>query len=278
MSAPSLWRSDHRMRFVDQVSADLSLHPSACRLAIALSRFVNSRTLLCWPTQETLAELVGLKKRHVQNILDALAGAGHLQVISVVDKRQRDRRRNGYRIILKDAVSERILSSQRGKDEENQSSNDANALSEQCAENEPDIPDRRTPVHLNKRTPVHLNRRTGVRNNKEEDNLLESNSARALSRRAQRDGAGPLHRARAFERLDELSKPPDYSHSPATLSAEARTKMGLPQEVACGPPKGDPKNLDHGGSLSRSPHALGRQCENPLEELIFMPKLFVFRG
>ena len=90
------------MRFIDQVSSDLSLHANACRVAIALSGYVNSRTMMCWPTQERLAELVGLTERSVRSALNALADAGHLQVIQIVDKRYEDRRRNGYRVILKD--------------------------------------------------------------------------------------------------------------------------------------------------------------------------------
>ena len=39
---------------------------------------------------EDLAELVGLKERQVRNILDAMAAAGHLQIIQIVDKRHQD--------------------------------------------------------------------------------------------------------------------------------------------------------------------------------------------
>jgi Helix-turn-helix domain len=140
------WRADHRMRFIDQVSADLGLPPNACRVAIALSRYVNSRTLMCWPTQKILAELVGLTERRIRSAIDALAAAGHLQVIQITDKRYEDQRRNGYLMIMKDVSG--------------------------APENVSDS-GRQRPVNGGRQRPVNGGRQRPVNNI--EDNLRESN-------------------------------------------------------------------------------------------------------
>jgi len=210
MSAPkagALWRSDHRMRFVDQVCADQTMPANACRIAIALSRYVNSRTRLAWPTQETLAELLGLTERSIRSGLTDLAEAGHIQIIPIVDTRCKDQRRNGYLVIIKDD----------GKP---------------ASESPPEMTDTGSnlPVNTGRDFPVNTGSNLPV-NIREESNPLEFNTALARAARARAlsstSSARAANRPRAFEgRLPQ--PPPDYSHvPPPPLSFETRKIMGL---------------------------------------------------
>ena len=173
--------------------------------------------------------MVGLKERHVRDMLDALAKAGHLQVIQIVDERHQDQRRNGYRIILKDAegVTERISPSQQRKDEQNQCSENTDVPPEHYAENLPDLADTGTAVPVNSGTTVPVNTGATVPVNLKEENPIELNT-RSFER--ERGARAAFIRARmAFEGRP----PPDFRHAPTTVSAEARVKMGLPDKPPC---------------------------------------------
>jgi len=253
-----LWRADDRVRFIDQVSGDLTLNANTCRVAVALSRYVNSRTRLCWPTQRMLAELVGLTERSVRSALEALAKTGHLQVIQIVDKRYRDRRRNGYRIILKDDTGSQL------------------------------------PINGGSNFPVNTGSQLPVE--QIEDNKLESNhssssakspsSARRLQAKVK--AQGDLSCFQREEGAFEGSK----TQKVEGLSSELRSRLGLPErqrpmaDQGELPPavgsqatssfrssqKGTKENATMGGSFPRFAGALARQCVNLLDSAIFIVK------
>ena len=148
---------------------------SAFRLAVALSGFVNSRTLLCAGRPKRGSRRVGrTEKAPCAGYARRAAQAGHLQVIQIIDKRQRDKRRNGYKIILKDAegVTEQIVASQGIKDQENQRSTDTNVSPDR---NAPDLADSGATVPLNSGARSALNSGATVPLNLKEDNPLRIN-------------------------------------------------------------------------------------------------------
>jgi hypothetical protein len=71
-----------KFAWLDQVAADLSISPTAFRLAFILaSRFLNRGTGDGWPSQETLGQLVGITPRGIRKLVDQLISRGHLAVI-----------------------------------------------------------------------------------------------------------------------------------------------------------------------------------------------------
>lgn len=73
---PKDWTS-RRLAWIDAVAMDHRVSAEAFRLAHILgAKFMNPKTGDAWPSQETLAELLGIKERQVRKHLDALCAAG----------------------------------------------------------------------------------------------------------------------------------------------------------------------------------------------------------
>ena len=82
-----------------QVFADKTLHPTAFKLAFAVSQYINRKTRKAFPSLPTLASAVGITTRAVINLIARLEANGHLLV-----ERHRVRgrnRSNTYRLNIK---------------------------------------------------------------------------------------------------------------------------------------------------------------------------------
>jgi hypothetical protein len=92
-----------RFQWLDQVASDPGISGSTCKLAILIAcRFLNRKTNTAWPSQVTLAELLGIRTREgVRRCVDQLVDGGHLAV-QVSHGRGFS---NRYRIILKDVAA-----------------------------------------------------------------------------------------------------------------------------------------------------------------------------
>jgi hypothetical protein len=86
----------HLFAWLQQVAADRALPNTAAGVAIAIGKFINRKSGEAWPTQETLANVLGITVRAVQRNLAALADRGHLS-ITVARGRHKP---NTYRTIL----------------------------------------------------------------------------------------------------------------------------------------------------------------------------------
>lgn len=69
--------------WLNRVVSDDSLPPRAFKLAYVISQHINRTLHTAWPSQETLAEAIGLKPgenitRTVRRLTDALVAGGHL--------------------------------------------------------------------------------------------------------------------------------------------------------------------------------------------------------
>jgi hypothetical protein len=64
--------------FLRQVFADKALHPTAFKLAFAISQYVNRKTRKAWPELPTLASAAGISKRTVIRLIEGLEANGHL--------------------------------------------------------------------------------------------------------------------------------------------------------------------------------------------------------
>ncbi|MGJ5049942.1 helix-turn-helix domain-containing protein [Bradyrhizobium oligotrophicum] len=83
--------------WLQQIAADRLLPPLALHVATILASYFNQRSGEAWPTQETLANRLGISTRAVSRNLFQLAALGHLGVVI-----SRGRRRpNVYRPVLK---------------------------------------------------------------------------------------------------------------------------------------------------------------------------------
>ena len=71
-----------KLEWLERVQDDRSVSPSAMSLAFAISRHINRKTLDAFPSQKTLADLVGIKPRQVRTLISALVARGHLHVES----------------------------------------------------------------------------------------------------------------------------------------------------------------------------------------------------
>ncbi|MGY3496683.1 helix-turn-helix domain-containing protein [Bradyrhizobium sp. USDA 4502] len=80
-----------------QVAVDRSLPPMALHVATIVAQHVNQRSGDAWPTQETIANALGITDRAVRRNVTELAARGHLDV-AVSGGRHRP---NVYRPILK---------------------------------------------------------------------------------------------------------------------------------------------------------------------------------
>jgi hypothetical protein len=72
-----------RLNWIDAVALDLRVSAEAFRLAhVIQSRFINSKTGEAWPSQETIADLLGIKERQVRNLISELVA------LNWIDKRR----------------------------------------------------------------------------------------------------------------------------------------------------------------------------------------------
>ncbi len=67
-----------KFAWLEAVARDASLRASASRLAIVLSAFFNRESGDAWPSMDTLADLLGMTRRGVQKLIEALVEAGFL--------------------------------------------------------------------------------------------------------------------------------------------------------------------------------------------------------
>ncbi len=74
-----------KFAWLEAVARDANLRPSAARLAIILVKkytnreeFLDSGTLIAWPSVDTLASILGMTPRGVQKVTDSLVERGHL--------------------------------------------------------------------------------------------------------------------------------------------------------------------------------------------------------
>jgi hypothetical protein len=71
---------DFRLVWLRQVAADRRLVGQAPRVAIALSELVDPTTYTARPTQQQIADRLGITTRTVREALSALVERGHLKV------------------------------------------------------------------------------------------------------------------------------------------------------------------------------------------------------
>lgn len=93
-------RARHKFRWLNQIARDPSVSDATFRLAFLLSNFFSREDGTAWPSQETLARLLGKSIRAVRTASDALAVFGYL-AIEVSRGRGRS---NRYRPILKNRL------------------------------------------------------------------------------------------------------------------------------------------------------------------------------
>jgi hypothetical protein len=93
-----------QFRWLRQVASDRELPPSAARVAIALTQYLNHKTGRAWPAQETLAATLGLTSRAVRASLAAMARQGHITTDGHCNGGRH--RHNVYRMALKPMATE----------------------------------------------------------------------------------------------------------------------------------------------------------------------------
>lgn len=83
MPAPKLTaaRSTHRkFLWIRQVCADPQLRHLPCRIAALMLDYINLKSQVAWPSQQTLAAAAGVTPRAVQTALRCLERSGHITV------------------------------------------------------------------------------------------------------------------------------------------------------------------------------------------------------
>jgi DNA-binding MarR family transcriptional regulator len=91
--------TSHIFAWLRQVFADETLHPTAFKLAFAVSQYVNRKKRKAWPSLPTLAGAAGISKSTAIRLIDGLEANGHIEV-----ERHRVRGRNRsniYRLNVK---------------------------------------------------------------------------------------------------------------------------------------------------------------------------------
>jgi len=78
----SLKFSTLRAQWLEDVENDSGVSHMQFRLAYVLAGYFNSDTGKAWPSQETLANRLGVTRRGIQKALAALAARGHLHIES----------------------------------------------------------------------------------------------------------------------------------------------------------------------------------------------------
>ena len=69
-----------KSKWLECIGGDLDLPDSACRLALAIGRFLNSESADAWPSIATLANRTGHTERNIQRILKMLVQRGYLTI------------------------------------------------------------------------------------------------------------------------------------------------------------------------------------------------------
>lgn len=71
--------TSHKMDWINAIAEDRRLGPIECRVAVAIGRYVNQKTLKAWPSQETIADKAGgISVRQVQRAVKRLCDTGWL--------------------------------------------------------------------------------------------------------------------------------------------------------------------------------------------------------
>jgi hypothetical protein len=84
-----------RMAWLRQVASDRWLNNRAASIAIAISDYANPATRLARPTQQQIANSLGITDRTVRAVVTGMAERGHLQVAV-----HRNQQPNTYRLVL----------------------------------------------------------------------------------------------------------------------------------------------------------------------------------
>jgi hypothetical protein len=94
-----------KMEWALQVAADSDLSETAYRIALVWPEWLNSKSLLAWPSQSTIAKTIGCGNRAVRSGLKRLEDHGHLICINTY---RGGRKTNSYRIVVQDCVISEI--------------------------------------------------------------------------------------------------------------------------------------------------------------------------
>ncbi|WP_432450262.1 hypothetical protein [Aliiroseovarius marinus] len=89
--------SEVKQAWSEQVAADKALTGIALRIALAFPKWLNRESLLAWPAQSTLAEVINSQVRSVRAALKLMEERGHLVCVSEF---RGGRQTNRYRIVL----------------------------------------------------------------------------------------------------------------------------------------------------------------------------------
>lgn len=73
--------SRDRFKWIQRVARDLQLHPNARLLAVVIADFSNSKSGVAYPSQKTLATILGLSTRTIMNLLPQIVERGHIEII-----------------------------------------------------------------------------------------------------------------------------------------------------------------------------------------------------
>jgi len=69
-----------RFGWIQRVTRDLELHPNGRLLAIVIADFINTKSGIAFPSQATLANILGLSTRTIVNLLPQIVARGHLEI------------------------------------------------------------------------------------------------------------------------------------------------------------------------------------------------------
>lgn len=75
------WTAVDRLAWLERIASDAQLPPAASRIAIVLSRYVNSATSEAWPSQARLCGDLQLSEDTLRRGVSALVDRGHLIVV-----------------------------------------------------------------------------------------------------------------------------------------------------------------------------------------------------
>jgi hypothetical protein len=100
-NAPAARFAKTKTDWAMQVAADKSLPATALRIALVWPHWLNSKTLLAWPAQATIAKMINCSPRTVRTALKQLETRNHLRCVT---EKRGGRKTNRYRIVLHDIV------------------------------------------------------------------------------------------------------------------------------------------------------------------------------
>jgi len=93
--------SETKQNWAEQVASDTCLPTISLRIALAWPKWLNRETLIAWPAQSTIADLLGATERTVRRGMQQLEQNGHLECVSTY---RGGRDSNRYRIVLQGRV------------------------------------------------------------------------------------------------------------------------------------------------------------------------------